>query len=478
MKKANSDLKLLIDSMTKGEKRLFKLQSNLLNGNKLYLNLFEALEKQKTFNDDELKQLFPKNLSVAKNYLFESIINSIQSSGLYKDLDSQHSWEIEKYKILLFKGLNHAAQIQLKKLKKITLEDEAYIKHLYILNQEYVEVFKTDTNLESSRLLSVIKERNNTFNIITNYALTSDVYFQVRLFLKNKYFCQTKKEREDLYTLIKPILTFKEKDLLSITAKSLYNMAMSEYYSAILKYDTALTFSKNYLQIKRGSKGNKVELQTLLEMGNYLLLSLKCNYLKDFENDLSTLESLMKTISQNYRYAFCYERWYLIKLKWFHLHKKSNEALQFIKEQHKSYNQNRPLFSMKYSASIYYFMAKHYFNTNHLKESLRFLNRILNEIDSRVEEFLYAKMLKLFIYIKLKEFFYIDSEIRSILNYLKKLGKGYELELYVVKRLNTAYPTDRKSKSDFKKQIQELEKNNYRSTYYIDYTGILNTIYE
>lgn len=478
MKKASSDLKLLIDSMTMGEKRLFKLQSNLTNGDKLYLKLFEALEKQKTFNDVELKRLFPKNLSVAKNYLFEFIINSIQSSGLYKDLDSQHSWEIEKYKILLFKGLHHAAQIQLKKIKKTTLEDEAYIKHLYILNQEYVEVFKTDTNLESSKLLSVIKERNNTLNIITNYALTSDVYFKIRLFLKNKYICQTKKEKEYLYNLIKPILILKEKDLLSITAKSLYNMAMSEYYSAILKYDTALTFSKNYLQIKRGSKGNKVELQTLLEMGNYLLLSLKCNHLKDFEKDLSMLEGLMKTISQNYRYAFCYERWYLIKLKWFHLNKKSNEALQFIKEQRNSYDQNRPLFSMKYSASIYYFMAKHYFNTNYLKDSLRFLNMILNEIDTRVEEFLYAKILKVFIYIKSKEFLYLDSEIRSIYNYLKKLGKGYELELFVIKQLNTNYPTDRKTKLDFKKQILELEKNNYRSTYYIDFLGLLHALYE
>jgi hypothetical protein len=478
MKKANDDLKFLIDSLTKGEKRLFKLQSNLLNGDKLYLNLFEALEKQKTFNDAELKQLFPKNLSVAKNYLFESIINSIQLGGLYKDLDSQHSWEIEKYKILLFKGLNHAAQIQLKKIKKTTLEDEAFIKHLYILNQEYVEVFKADTNLESSGLLRVINERNNTLNIIANYVFVSDVYFKIRLFLKNKYFCQTKKEKEELHALIKPILNFNEKDLLSITSKSLYNMAMSEYYSAIFKYDSALAFSKNYLQIKRGSKGNKVELQTLLEMGNYLLLSLKCNNLGDFEKDLFTLENLMTTISQNYRYAFCYERWYLIKLKWFHLNKKSNEALQFIKAQNKTYHQNRPLFSMKYSASIYYFTAKHYFNTNSLKESLRFLNMIINEIDSRVEEFLYAKILKLFIYIQSKEFFYIETETRSILNYIKKSGKGYELELYVIKYLNTNHPIDRKTKQDFKKQIQELEKSNYRSTYYIDFTGILDNIYK
>ncbi len=474
MKKGSDDLKLLIDSLTKGEKRLFKLQSHVLKGDKLYLTLFETLEKQKKYNDVELNKLFPKNLSVAKNYLFENIINSVQLSGLYKDIDSQHSWEIEKYKILLFKGLNHAAQIQLKKIKKITLEDEAFIKHLYILNQEYVEVFKSDYNLESSQLTRVIAERNRVIKIISNYAFVSDVYFKIKLYLKSKYFCQSEKEKQQLQAIIKPIIDFTSKDLYSKTSQSLYNMAMTEYYSAVLNYNKALSYAKNYLLIKRGSKGNKVELQTLLEMGNYLLLSLKCNYLLDFENDLAVLENLMSQISQNYRFAFCYERWYLIKLKWFHTQNKSSEAIVFIEEQKPSLIKNSEYFSTKYTASIYYFTAKHYFNTNNYKESLFFLNKIVNEIDKRVEEFLYAKILKLFIHVKNKEFIYIEPEARSIQNYLKKRGAGYELETFVTKFINLHYEFDAKSQLKFKTQIKKFEATNYRCFYFIDFNTISN----
>ncbi len=60
-----SSLILLINSLTKAEKRYFKLSTNLQNGDKNYLALFELLEKRIYRKTDELKhefkQLHPKS---------------------------------------------------------------------------------------------------------------------------------------------------------------------------------------------------------------------------------------------------------------------------------------------------------------------------------------------------------------------------------------------------------------------------------
>ena len=99
MKTQDTTLKLLIDRMSAAEKRAFKIYASAYDGNKKYLNLFEAIESQKVYNETELKEKFKGNFPVLKKYLFDTLIESLKLTGDYKDLDSYHVHEIEKYKI-------------------------------------------------------------------------------------------------------------------------------------------------------------------------------------------------------------------------------------------------------------------------------------------------------------------------------------------------------------------------------------------
>ena len=69
----NSDsLYRLIHSLTKSEKRQFKIYTSLQAGNKMYIKLFDLIEKQMQYDEKELKsELKIKAFPVAKIYLYE-----------------------------------------------------------------------------------------------------------------------------------------------------------------------------------------------------------------------------------------------------------------------------------------------------------------------------------------------------------------------------------------------------------------------
>ncbi|HET6226000.1 MAG TPA: hypothetical protein VFF27_06955, partial [Bacteroidia bacterium] len=76
------DLFRLIKVMSKSEKRYFTLSSGLHKGNKKYLLLFKAMEKQKAYDEHKLKTLFSKQnaisqFPVAKIYLFDLLVKSL-----------------------------------------------------------------------------------------------------------------------------------------------------------------------------------------------------------------------------------------------------------------------------------------------------------------------------------------------------------------------------------------------------------------
>jgi hypothetical protein len=80
----SKELFALIKSMTRSEKRYFKINSASISGkdDSVYLRLFDAIDAQKEYDEHQLKQFFKnekfaRQFSVAKNYLQHIIIKSL-----------------------------------------------------------------------------------------------------------------------------------------------------------------------------------------------------------------------------------------------------------------------------------------------------------------------------------------------------------------------------------------------------------------
>src|SRR5687767_6313233 len=131
----------LIKSLSKSEKRYFNLYTGFQQGDKTYLSLYKIIEAQKTFDEKKIIQRFTArhktaNFPALKKYLFDQLVASLKSYGAYKDLDSDHTDMIETYKVLHYKGLYGQSERLLKKVKQLTLEDDAFTRHFSVLFME------------------------------------------------------------------------------------------------------------------------------------------------------------------------------------------------------------------------------------------------------------------------------------------------------------------------------------------------------
>jgi hypothetical protein len=133
----------LIHSLTPSEKRYFKLyaQRQVQGRNTNYLKLFEAINTQVKYDEPELlkrfrKETFVKQFSVAKNYLFNMLLKSMQEYNQENFIE----WKIRnlflQVKILASKGLDTDAATLIKKTKELALQYEYYHVIMDVLHIE------------------------------------------------------------------------------------------------------------------------------------------------------------------------------------------------------------------------------------------------------------------------------------------------------------------------------------------------------
>ena len=106
------DLFELVKSLTKSEKRYFKLFSSrhVLGEGNSYVRLFDALDKQKEYDEDRLKRKFQSSrLDLLKNHLHKNILQSLSDFHANSSANAQIQNLIFQAEILYKKGMTRIA---------------------------------------------------------------------------------------------------------------------------------------------------------------------------------------------------------------------------------------------------------------------------------------------------------------------------------------------------------------------------------
>lgn len=127
--KKNDQLFELIDSMSKAEKRHFKLYSSFQSGSKNYVELFSFIDRQVAYNEDKIRKRFEGEkfliqLHVTKNYLYKLILKSLESLHQNKSVKAQVPSLVNRISILSERELYNQAAKLLKKAMKMASEQE------------------------------------------------------------------------------------------------------------------------------------------------------------------------------------------------------------------------------------------------------------------------------------------------------------------------------------------------------------------
>ncbi len=114
----------LIAAMSKAEKRHFRqyAKANSLSSN--YLDLFEAIEGQKRYDEKTIKlqfkgKAFVRQLHVTKNYLQNFLLKSLRAFHQKPSKDAELKDLLRDVEWMFAKGLHHHCHYALEKAEKI-----------------------------------------------------------------------------------------------------------------------------------------------------------------------------------------------------------------------------------------------------------------------------------------------------------------------------------------------------------------------
>lgn len=198
--KPSSELYDLIHSMTKSEKRYFKLFASLQSGDKNYLKIFDTLESQKVFNEEELKEKFKnetfiKHLPSEKNHLYNNILKSLRNFHSDKSASNQLQEQLRNIEILFKKALYKQCDKLIKKAKKLAYKYEKYYYLLDIIDWEKLLLEeKYQQGIFDRQMKELVDEEAECVEKLNNLAEYHMLYSKILYVYRRQGFIRTNED--------------------------------------------------------------------------------------------------------------------------------------------------------------------------------------------------------------------------------------------------------------------------------------------
>jgi hypothetical protein len=185
--KSSSDLSDLIRSLSMQEKRHFKLFAKgayTRNGQNNYLRLFDAIAKQKVYDEQRIiarfkGETFIRHLPSEKHYLFQLILRSLRNYHSRGTIDIYIKELLVDAELLQERSLNHPGRKALAKAKKLAYRHErlAFIPEIIRLESRLFNLSSLDEAYEEERAalrkLSTINHYRTLSNKVAQLVATA-----------------------------------------------------------------------------------------------------------------------------------------------------------------------------------------------------------------------------------------------------------------------------------------------------------------
>lgn len=423
MSKVPSDnLFHLIHALSKSEKAYFKYTYQKDKEQTFYLKLFDAIEQQKKYDEEALRQKFkigPVRMRNSKFYLYNNILRSLELFNY----SSQSNFTLMHYllqaEILQKKGLFKQSENILEKGKKLAHKfDKPLFEAEFLKLENRISSPKNATDIESlfNKLFYSIEKYINTIELSQLYELAR--YYTIL----NKTHSNNATEKELKKIANNPLINNKIKALGFLALKTKYKVLSTiaqytkDHKNADLMVRKILQlYERHPQQISDDFEGYFIAIE------NLIVSKLNTKDYKgaiQFVKKASLLKSKIKHLSlHRYFRSFCMELLYYFNIADF------DKAYRVIKEEEKhiadviksesSTKFKLEIFIGLYSISYTCFIVGDYYKAK------KYLHIILgrgNEVPSDI--YSYSKLLFLIIHYELEEYELLSSLVNSTNRYL------------------------------------------------------------
>ncbi|MFC5408749.1 hypothetical protein ACFPMF_05490 [Larkinella bovis] len=432
----------LVHSLTKSEKRYFRLVASAQNGDKDYLRLFDCLERSPFFDavlKEKLTALFPGlTIEPARKYLYRVIMKSLRQFEADSQVETQLMNLLQDSAILFNKGLIDAGFEQLEKAKRLALQHQKF--QFFILAGRQELQFLIRLQFAGVDEFSLIEKQEKIRELLaheTTLQQQSSLYEVLLLRYWKKGVVRSQQEITRLNDLLleehhilnsHQLQTFDSQQLHLHFQSIYFLMTGNSPGSLSIFYELDALFQKNrhlwsgtplyYIQLLTGI------LHTLRRLGRYEEMTFFLHHLQALPVTSGSLALQVKYLILEHELQRAVDQ------------HQYPEALQLIR-QHALLERELGQLPFAIQAQLGLMVSRVWFGLQAYSTALHWINRILNQPVDSLNRLLYVscRLMNLLIHTALDNQDYLDYEIRSIERKLKSEPYGFRAERLVLNLL-------------------------------------------
>jgi len=471
MPKSSPDkLVSLINSLTKAEKRSFRLfvNRNPSAGDSLFMQLFDLIIKTKKYDDNlaynEIERVKKPQLSNLKANLYKQILSCLRLIETKKISEIQVREQIDFAKILYEKGLYKPCLELLEKAKKQALEINFETLAMSIL---YFEKRIESQHITGSMSIKADELSQQSDDLLKEITLTNQLS-NASLLLYGRYLRHGYIKNEIEYNELK---SYVEKLIPEVNIKDL------QFYQKLYLFQSYVWFHNMGQDFVNSYKYSKKWVDLYDKYPTHKVI-VTTPYIKGYHNLLNALFM----IGSKDRYNKQYRRFKLFDIykkqnptqneislyflfRWTHFLNKifinaEYEITEELKELESILKKNEYGWDLNRILTFNYKMGCVYFGIGDLDNAIKYLNKISNQNYPNFREDIqsFARMLNLIANFDQGNEELVSYQVKSLYRYLSNMKELGEVQLEIIKFLRkTPKITPKKIVSEFKQLKDKLK---------------------
>jgi len=246
----NDQLFNLIKSLTKGEKRFFKLYASRLKNSedKKFIILFEAIDQQTNYSESKIlkkeSSLNPKQFSNLKAHLYYQILKAVRLMNSSKQEDLNLITLLDYARILYNKCLYRECVKMIDKAKVIAIENDRSLILLEILELEKQVIPKTIESGNQKRVNELVDTTNVVAESIRNINVFSNLSLKLNSFYIHTGFSKSEEDLIKLKSFFYESLPEYNEENLSFQEKQYLYQSYIGYYFYIQNLESGYYYAK------------------------------------------------------------------------------------------------------------------------------------------------------------------------------------------------------------------------------------------
>jgi len=445
--KPSTELFKLIKSLTKSEKRFFKLSSSLQSGEKNYLKIFDYIEKQSEYDEQELKKVFEnetfiKHLPSEKNHLYKLILKSLRSYYSEQSVNSTLKQEIKNVEILYNKALYRECEKFVGRAKQTAQKYEKFYYWFELINWEKKLLDSAyESGVFNIDLDKLIEEEEMVIAKLRNLAEYTIIYSKINLIFRSGGFTRNEAERKVVEGIANYHLIKGKNTALSTKAASICYYIKGLCAATNRNYEDSFQFFNRTREILDNNPHIKSDTGARYAMTLFHLLRCHIDN-QEFDQasklitDIRALQFKkgFKSVDVSVRiFANSYNQ----ELVLLHAKGEFQKSVDLIPEIEKQQEAYKGKISKEMELLLTYNKAYSCFGIGDFKRALTYLNDVLNDNEQNLRQDIYsfARLFNLVIHYELGNYDFLEYVVKSTSRYLNKQERNYEIENACIKQI-------------------------------------------